>query len=196
VIFRSNQGTGAHLKWREKIASLKPRHQVVLEGSVSQPPRVQEGGHVFFKLQDDTGEVDCAAYEPSKEFRRTVNQLAAGDIIEAAGGVREIDSGVTLNLEYIAVRSLAQLIKKSNPRCPRCGGSTESMGREQGFRCRRCGEKLRNEQKEERVIPRQLEEGHIYLPPPRAERHLTKPACRMMIRKTYTSAPLHFPWHG
>jgi len=167
----------------------------VVEGSVSGVPCATEGGHVFFKLRDGSGEVDCAAYEPSKEFRKTVSRLAVGDALEAAGGVREADEGITLNLEYLRVTAVAEVTEMLNPRCPKCGGSTESMGRGQGFRCRRCGEKLRGAVKMKKKVERSLALG-LYVPPPRAERHLTKPPARIGREKPYTHAPLHEPWHG
>jgi tRNA(Ile2) C34 agmatinyltransferase TiaS len=44
-------------------------------------------------------------------------------------------------------------------------------------------------------LDRDLEIG-VYLPPPRAERHLTKPLKRYGLEKTYAPKSLFTPWHS
>ncbi len=81
-----------------------------------------------------------------------------------------------------------------NPRCPRCGRGMESMGFEKGHRCRKCGFRGPDLEKVELTIARGLEPG-LYLPPPRAHRHLTKPLERYGREKEHEPGPLHEPWH-
>jgi tRNA(Ile2)-agmatinylcytidine synthase len=195
AIFRSNQGTDAHLTKKYRISELEPFYPSVVEGEVTGKIKIIEGGHVIFPLKDDTGAVDCAAYEPSGGFRFVVQSLRSGDLVRVSGGVRKIDTGLTINLERLEVLKLARDIKLVNPHCPECGRSTESMGKEQGFRCKVCGNRKIGFTKVEEEVKRSLQLG-VYLPPIRAERHLTKPLKRYGRERTYTPTPLHQPWHG
>jgi tRNA(Ile2)-agmatinylcytidine synthase len=197
VIFRTNQGTDAHLKAVSRISDLTPHTPAVIEGVVSSDPRVIPGGHVIFALDDGTGRVDCAAYEPTGRFRDIVRRLIPGDEVRAFGGVRagEGTPGLTLNLEKLEILRLKDAVLLINPDCPACGGSMESLGRGKGFRCRRCDYRERDLTKRAVKLERGLAPG-VYLPPPRAQRHLTKPLKRYGREK---SAPkplqLHQPWH-
>ena len=103
-------------------------------------PATIPGGHVILRLRTKAGELDCAAYEPSKEFRGVVRLLVPGDRLVAFGELRERPR--TLNLEKIEVVALAEHLRKvSNPACPDCGKAMGSMGRGGWFRCKRCGRK-------------------------------------------------------
>jgi len=195
AIFRTNQGTDAHLNRIYKISDLNPMYPSVVSGEVIDKIKMIEGGHVIFTLKDETGAVDCAAYEPSGGFRFVVQGLRSGDLVRVAGGVRKIETGLTVNLERIEVLKLVRDTRLMNPRCPKCGGSSESMGREQGFRCKVCGHRNIGFTKIEEEIKRSLQLG-VYLPPPRAERHLTKPLKRYGRERLYTPASLHQPWYG
>jgi len=62
IIFRTNQGTDAHLRNASTVKEIQPYNPVVVQGVVSKEPRVIQGGHVIFSIKDETGEVDCAAY--------------------------------------------------------------------------------------------------------------------------------------
>ena len=70
VIFRSNQGTDAHLKPAALLSSLEAYSSVIAKGVVSETPRIIPLRHVIFSIRDDTGEVDCAAYEPTGDLRK------------------------------------------------------------------------------------------------------------------------------
>jgi tRNA(Ile2)-agmatinylcytidine synthase len=195
AIFRSNQGTDAHLTKKYRISELEPFYPSVVEGEVTGKIKIIEGGHVIFTLKDETGVVDCAAYEPSGGFRFVARSIRSGDFVRVSGGVRKVDAGLTINLERLEVLKLVRDIRLVNPHCPECGRSTESMGREQGFRCKVCGNRKIGIAKVEEEVKRSLQLG-VYLPPIRAERHLTKPLKRYGREKTYTPTPLHQPWYG
>ncbi|MBS1263275.1 MAG: tRNA(Ile2) 2-agmatinylcytidine synthetase TiaS [Methanonatronarchaeales archaeon] len=171
-VFRTNQGTDDHVV-NGSMGSLKPRRSYRVTGTVSGPPRTIEGGHVFFNLEGPGGAVDCAAYEPTKGFRDVVRGLREGDRLTVYGSYRESGGG-TVNLERLEVLSLnrSELV---NPTCPGCGRSMESAGRNQGYRCRRCG--TRADSKTELKVKRELEEG-FHEVPPSARRHLSKPLRR------------------
>ncbi len=195
VIFRTNQGTDAHLARSYQISDLKPRYPSIVTGVVEGGCRIIEGGHFIFTIGDGSGRLDCAAYEPSGGFREVVTKLRSGDEVKVAGGVRETEMGLTLNLERLEVLSLAPEQKLMNPRCPECGGPTESMGAGQGLRCKKCGHRGLDLIKVQQEIPREIKLG-LYLPPPRAERHLTKPLKRYGKEKVGAPARVESPWHG
>jgi tRNA(Ile2)-agmatinylcytidine synthase len=190
VVFRTNQGTDAHLGSRVPVSSLRAFSPAIIEGHVSDPPKTIKGGHVFFGLTDETGRVDCAAYEPTGSFRDIVRRLIPGDRVRVYGGVRQDAplERITFNMEKLEVLVLARDLRKVNPTCPECGGSMESMGREKGYRCRRCG--FRGDEMEKRTIEaeRQIGEG-LFIPPPRAQRHLSKPKVRYGREKSGMACP-------
>jgi len=174
MIFKTNQGTDDHLQ-RKKIKSIKPYDSVITIGVVSEGPYDIRGGHVFFRIKDETDSVDCAAYEPTKEFRHVIRKLVPGDIVKVYGGVRE--KPLTVNLEKIRVEKLVEKYEKvENPVCPVCGKHMKSIGKNQGYRCVRCGEK--SNQPVIRIMERGLKPG-FYEVPVCARRHLSKPLKRM-----------------
>ncbi len=181
MVFKTNHGTDAHLTRQRTIQSLQPHMSAVVEGTVETACRVLRGGHVIFTLRDDTGAVDCAAYEPSGSFREIVRQLVPGDLLKAYGGVRRGPGDrITLNLEKVEVLGLAEVFRFENPGCWACGSRCESMGISQGFRCRKCNLKYVNDSRVRVVDERRLRTG-VFIPPPRAHRHLTKPRSRFLL---------------
>ncbi|MCJ2534418.1 MAG: OB-fold nucleic acid binding domain-containing protein, partial [Candidatus Thermoplasmatota archaeon] len=76
-------------------------------------------GFILFKIKDSTGTIDCAAYEPTKEFRHVVRDLVVGDVVEVYGGVRK--KPLTVNIEKINIIRLKEISEKiENPVCPKC----------------------------------------------------------------------------
>lgn len=191
VIFRTNQGTDGHLSRVGGIARIRPFRPVVVGGSVAGRPRTIPLRHVIFTLGDGTGSVDCAAYEPTGKFRNVVKRLELGDVVEVYGGVRPASQShpQTINLEKIRVLELVPKTTLRNPRCPLCGRRMKSMGRLKGFRCPRCGHEDSEGEKTLIQLRRDLSEG-LYIPPPRAQRHLTKPLTRYGLEKEAS------PGHG
>ncbi|HDI47002.1 MAG TPA: DUF1743 domain-containing protein [Candidatus Methanomethylia archaeon] len=197
VIFRTNQGTDAHLAFPPKrIKQLKPYEAVTLEGVISKQPMVIPGGHVIASISDGTGEVDIAAYEPTGSFREVVKKLTPGDLVKVYGGVRPISTGkFTINLEKLVIVKVAELYVEKNPRCPRCGKRMKSEGKGKGFSCPKCKYRDPKAEKERIPVQRELEEGKVYLPPPRAQRHLTKPLQRYGREKIRWTGPMIEKWH-
>jgi tRNA(Ile2)-agmatinylcytidine synthase len=179
VIFRSNQGTDAHLTRAQSLGTLKPYSSVIVKGVVSQNPKFVPLRHVIFSIKDETSEVDCAAYEPTGDLRKTARELMVGDEVEAYGAVRKATATkpLTINLEKINILKLKQQILLENPVCPNCGKRLKSMGRNQGFRCEKCGAKYPDLKKMESAVPRSLKAG-LYVTSTRSQRHLTKPLRR------------------
>jgi tRNA(Ile2)-agmatinylcytidine synthase len=195
MIYRSNQGTDAHFASTAPISSLTPYNPAVIMGAVASKPETIAGSHVIFRVRDVSGEADCAAYEPTGGFRDVVRRLIPGDTVRVYGGVRPMNPGLTLNTEKLEVLSLAEKVKLKNPRCPECGGGTESMGSGQGYRCKKCGYRGKELAKEVIVEPRELKLG-VYLPDRDAHRHLTKPLERYGRERPYVEGPLFEPWTG
>jgi tRNA(Ile2)-agmatinylcytidine synthase len=197
VIFRCNHGTDAHLKRVNSISEIKPYRPIIVTGLVSSKPKTMIGGHVIFELKDATGRINCAAYEPTGGFRNIVRNLAVGDLIEVCGGVRRASKKYSrvVNLEKIRILKLADVYLYENPLCPSCRSRMESSGRGQGFRCRKCHAHLRDAEKVPVKIERHVKEG-LYIPPPRAHRHLTKPLSRYGREKIGVQVNLIEEWHN
>jgi tRNA(Ile2)-agmatinylcytidine synthase len=197
MIFRTNQGTDAHLRKVSAVKEIMQYNPVVAMGMVSKAPTVIQGGHVIFSIKDKTGEVDCAAYAPTVTLCKTARKLATGDVVKVYGGVRPSSSGhqLTINLEKMQVMELAQNISFVNPSCPECRKRMKSMGKHQGFRCSRCGFRSLELKKLKVYVDRTLELG-LYITSPRSQRHLTKPHIRYGREKSGAPKTLIENWHS
>ncbi len=124
--------------------------------------------------------IECAAFEPTKNFRDIIKKLRRGDELEVYGSVRD----GTMNLEKINILHLAPDRVKAAPLCPQCHRRMKSAGKDQGYRCRLCKSRSSSPAIEDR--PRDLERGY-YEVPPCARRHLSLP----LIRLNRTDICLH-----
>ena len=198
VIFRSNQGTDAHLAKVTALSQIQPYSSVIAKGTVSKNPRVIPLRHVIFTVKDETAEVDCAAYEPTGSLRKIARELTIGDKVEVYGAARKPSQGkpLTINLEKINVLQLAQQNQQRNPVCLECGKRLKSMGRNQGFRCEKCGKRFNNLPKIEVPTKRALK-LELYVTSTRSQRHLTKPLTRYGMEKHgKAAAKLNENWHS
>ncbi|UCH02910.1 MAG: hypothetical protein JSV20_03755, partial [Candidatus Bathyarchaeota archaeon] len=163
---------------------IRPCRPVIIVGFVTEEPRMIPGRHVVFTVGDKTGEVDCAAYEPTGKFRNVIKKLTRNDLVKVFGGVRFPSSKhpITINLEKIQLLKLVSKTILENPLCKKCSKHMESMGKNKGFRCKKCRNKYYKAKKTIVKVKRLLHEG-LYIPPPRANRHLTKPFSRYGIEK-------------
>jgi tRNA(Ile2)-agmatinylcytidine synthase len=198
VIFETNHGTDDHIQ-EAKISTLKPFQSIQIEGTVTADPVALKGGHTFFWMDDKEGNtLACAAYEPTKQFRDIVRGLVTGDEVIIYGGLRRsfsegknesglinggsnsktIGTGMdppTVNLEKLHVTyMIEQKSKTGNPRCPKCGKSTKSIGHNQGYRCRVCKIHIKEDAVITRSVKRDLQVG-FYEVPVCARRHLSCP---------------------
>ncbi|MFW9807417.1 MAG: DUF1743 domain-containing protein [Candidatus Thorarchaeota archaeon] len=197
MVFRSNQGTGEHLTHLVDIRNLRPYMTAIVAGKVKSHPRMIEGGHTIFSIEDDAQKIDCAAYEPAGEFRDLIMKLRIGDLVNVHAGVRPKSRthGLTLNIEGLEIIELAKVSKVSNPICPQCGKRMKSAGSEQGYKCVKCGFKDREIDKIETPELRDLQPG-IYLPPERAQRHLTRPYARNDRMNSGSPRHLIIKWYN
>jgi len=183
MIFKSNQGTGDHLKNELNFENMKPYSSGRITGIVSNLPKIVKGGHVFFKLLSQNHEFWCAIYKPTGISTIALN-LIVGDKICVGGGIRKASKNFPriINLEFLDVIELERNIELSNPSCKKCNKKMKSKGRNQGFQCIRCGKK--SSKKATIEIPRKIKK-QLYLPKISAHRHLTRPLQRIgTINKT------------
>ncbi len=178
IIYKTNQGTDEHLR-QAKVAEVKPYWSVIVEGEVSSAPKIIPGGHIIFSIRDKTGEIDCAAYEPTRQFRDVAKRLIVGDKVVAYGGVKEKpELPLTINLEKLSILKLVPVLRKVNPTCPRCGKRMKSEGKGKGYSCKRCKIKVPASAAKLVEMRREIEVGAFEVPP-RARRHLAKPLVRV-----------------
>jgi tRNA(Ile2)-agmatinylcytidine synthase len=174
LLYLTNQGTDDHVIPAK--VQLVPGSTYRMSGEVIRSPRTLAGGHVLFQVESKGSTIDCAAYEPSKGFRGDVRALHEGDKVQVVGEIREHPR--TLNLEKFELLALAEVREKvANPMCPLCNKSMQSLGKEAGFRCRRCGRKEDQSKAEYATMPRAIVPGW-YEPPVCTRRHLSKPLKR------------------
>ncbi|MFO8110097.1 MAG: tRNA(Ile)(2)-agmatinylcytidine synthase [Thermoplasmata archaeon] len=173
LLFQTNQATDDHIQ-ESVLEKVKPWTSVRIKGTVSSLPRTIPGGHVLFDVEQ---KLTAAAYEPTKGFRRIVKKLMVGDVVELLGGVRK--EPLTLNIEKLRVLHLAEKKEKvANPQCPECKKRMSSVGKDAGFRCKRCGTKAGEDEVEMEKVDREISEGW-YEVPVCARRHLSKPLKRV-----------------
>ena len=171
-IFKTNQGTDAHLIRVQSVGEMMPLHSYILNCAVHSESETISGGLDLFSVRDSAGNLlKCAAYEPTGDFRKIIRQLRSGDEITVFGSFKN----ETLNLEKIRISRLVSELRFENPICPSCQSKMESAGVNQGFRCRKC--KTTADQKVEIEVRRKLQLGY-YEVPPSARRHLSKPLIR------------------
>jgi tRNA(Ile2)-agmatinylcytidine synthase len=174
-IYETNQATDAHIS-DAMAGKITPLTTVKVSGIVCTRPRTIRGGHLIFRIKDDSGSVDCAIYEPTKGFRDVGRALVPGDVVRVYGGVKEKPATpLTINVEKMEVLSLATLDVTKNPSCPRCGKTMKSEGKEKGYQCPACKFKSMSLQPRKVKLERAISPG-LYAVPPRARRHLSKPA--------------------
>ena len=177
MIFKSNQGTGDHLKNEIDVNDFLPYTSGKLEGIVNSKPTVTKGGHVFFSIIVKNIKIHCAVYKPTR-ITDIAKELIIGDILKVGGGIRKATKTYprTLNLEFIEILKLEKKYKLVNPFCQKCKKHMKSKGKNQGFQCVRC--KNTSIHKNRQFITRSVKE-QIYIPDVSAHRHLTKPIQRM-----------------
>ena len=177
LIFKSNQGTGDHLKNEIDVNNFLPYTSGTLRGVIITKPIVTKGGHVFFSITVNNIKINCAVYKPTR-ITDVAKELIVGDIIKVGGGIRKATKTHPriLNLEFIQIIKLEKKSKLINPFCKSCHKHMKSKGKNQGFECVKC--KKTSNHKNRQFFTRSLKE-QIYIPDVSAHRHLTKPVQRM-----------------
>ena len=211
MVFRTNQGTGAHLQNELAGKMLRPYASGWIRGMVADvPDSGAPGGHVYFGVKTIVAQqknhavnlqesslsnniIRCAVYKPTG-LARTAISLVSGDTVRIGGGIRKASGrhGRVLNVEYIQIISLVKNTRLANPACTICGKNMKSKGAGQYFECMRC-KNSRAKSKVSCEIPRTIDAG-LYIPDVAAQRHLTRPAQRLDVRNTVISFDPRSPW--
>jgi tRNA(Ile2)-agmatinylcytidine synthase len=192
MIFRTNHGTDAHFQLEKQ--TVRAHSPTVFTGTVISAPIRTRGGHVFCSIAGRAGELKCAAFEPTGSFRKVIAELIPGDKVTVFGGVHA-ESNRTINLEKIVIHRLAKSRLVRNPSCRKCTKRLKSAGRGKGFKCVRCGWRIKDLKKIVVITERKIVPG-IYLPSQKANRHLTKPLTRYGREKTWDGLPPIGHWHN
>ncbi len=192
MIFKSNQGTGDHMKNMLEFADIGPYMSGRIIGTVSTIPETLVGGHVFFTIYFEGHEFRCAVYKPTG-MTQIARGLIPGDRICVGGGIRKASKNFprVLNVEFIDVLDLKRHTIHVNPICSRCTKAMKSKGIGQGYQCTRC--KKRSSQKQILTIPRKVKK-RLYVPMVSAYRHLARPAQRIGRKNTVLKFNESLPW--
>jgi len=192
MVFKSNQGTGDHLKNELKVDDLKPYTSGFLVGEVCIKPITERGGHVFFSIQVEDRKIRCGVYKQTK-ITKIAQDLILGDKIHLGGGIRKASKNYerVLNVEFLDVIKLEKNILLTNPTCKTCNKKMKSKGNRQGFECFRCGNKSFSKSSLE--IPRKIQRK-LYLPAISAHRHLTRPYQRLKKRNKFEIFDTSLEW--
>ena len=192
LIFKSNQGTGDHLKNELDFQTMKPFASGKITGIVCNSPNIVKGGHVFFKIRSKNHEFWCAVYKPTG-ISTVASKLIKGDKIHVGGGVRKASKNFPrmINLEFIEIINLQRDLSMSNPICKICNKKMKSKGKNQGFQCIRC--KKKSSKKIIIETPRKIKK-QLYLPRLSAHRHLTRPMQRLGVSNKLTKFDESVSW--
>jgi tRNA(Ile2)-agmatinylcytidine synthase len=177
MTFKTNQGTGDHLKNEIDVFDFRPYTSGTITGMVSKKPKIERGGHVIFSITTHGKEILCAVYKPTK-ITSFASQLIVGDKIKVGGGIRKATKNHQriLNVEFLEILKLEKDLRLGNPICNKCNKKMKSKGKNQGFQCIKCGKKATSRIIQE--VHRKLKPT-LYLPAVSAHRHLTRPLQRM-----------------
>jgi len=192
MVFKSNQGTGDHLKNELEVDDLKPYTSGFLVGEVCSKPVTERGGHVFFSIQVGDKKIRCGVYKQTK-ITKIAQDLIPGDKIRLGGGIRKASKNYerVLNVEFLDFIKLEKNILLTNPTCKTFNKKMKSKGNRQGFECFRCGNKSFSKSSLE--ITRKIQ-CKLYLPAISAHRHLTRPYQRLKKRNKFEIFDTSLEW--
>lgn len=182
MIFKSNQGTGDHLRNEIDLGLMKPFVSGVISGQLVSEPIQSNGGHIFFTMKTASGDVNCAVYKETGLVQKLMLKLIKGDKMYLGGGIRRATKNHSrvLNVEFVKILHLEDKIIEKNPFCDNCNKSMKSKGRGQHYQCSRCGKRSKTVNKITKKMARVIG-SRLYLPIPSAQRHLTRPKERLGI---------------
>jgi tRNA(Ile2)-agmatinylcytidine synthase len=180
MIFKSNQGTGDHLKNELDSKNIRPYASGKITGVVSSKPNILKGGHVFFSLSSHSCDILCAVYKPTG-IASVAESLVVGDKLCIGGGIKKATKRHprTLNVEFLEVLDMKKIFHTSNPTCKKCNKKMKSKGKNQHFQCIKCGSS--SSKKVIFEVSRKIKK-QLYVPKVSAHRHLTRPEQRLGIK--------------
>ena len=135
MLFVTNQHTGAHILNNE----IKIYRSIITKGEVINK-NILQGGDVKIMLNvDGIGSVTVFVFRETGILAKVTQMLEKGDFISVEGVIKPSTTfGYIIEADAIEIVSLNS-VRLTNPKCPKCGGSTESLGNMKGFRCKKCG---------------------------------------------------------
>jgi tRNA(Ile2)-agmatinylcytidine synthase len=161
MLFKTNQMTDAHIK----RTGTKFYQTADIELSV-RSVETTEGGHVIINSVN----YPVIVYKETRELNSMAKALVEGDRIRVIGSIKPSrGNSKIIEAERIEVIALKDTILDV-PLCPTCGRKMESVGKNKGYRCRRC--KTFKPYKEIIKVNREISLG-IYQSP--LYRHLSRP---------------------
>ncbi|MET1127926.1 MAG: DUF1743 domain-containing protein [Thermoproteota archaeon] len=101
TLFRSNQGTNAHLH-KADLCSVRPYENPVIAGTVKEVKNIP-GGHTVLRLCSESCCLPVAFYRETGRMRQAARLLRPGSIIEVGGQAKPHGNMVTVNAEYLKV---------------------------------------------------------------------------------------------
>ena len=180
MIFLTNQGTGEHLSfYKESQYELIPFSQFYGIVKINEYPIKEKGGHLHIKSKINNHNIELIVYEPSGQLRYIIETLEPEVYIKVGGGLKPSsrEEGIVLNIQKInSATATISIQRQTNPRCPSCGSSMESMGLDKGYICKKCKYHIYDNVK--LMIDKVKWIPQIGLPPYRSIRHLSKPLKR------------------
>ncbi len=181
VIFRTNQGTDAHLINRN-LRDFRVFQTGCSRCLVDSKPKILPGGDVILRVRDAsesrTSHTAWIAVFKETGLTSIIKELIEGDEVYVCGTMKYWENlGPVIQLEKIRILKLTQAKVLRNPRCPKCGARMKSAGKNKGWKCPKCGYRTKAGEKEVIYILRKIAEGE-YVPKDSAIKHLVKPARR------------------
>ncbi|MCI4342166.1 MAG: DUF1743 domain-containing protein [Thermoplasmata archaeon] len=170
LVFRTNQGTGDHLR-DLPLEELRPYDAARVSGEVVGPATSVRGGHWRFVVRQPSGgrTLECIAFEPTKTLPALLRTLAAGDRVRLWGG---LGAGASFRVEGVELlEAVARWQARSPRRCPACRKRLRSLGQMRGYRCGGCSARYPPELGTNRLAQPAPALG-VYHPTPSARRHL------------------------
>jgi len=186
VIYRTNQGTNAHLFNEFNKNNIHQYSCGFFSGYILSKPKIFSGGHIYFLIEKNNIKLNCVVYQQSQNLRKISLNLEIGDYIKIGGAIRSKKRDLihTVNIEYFEILKLKDRILLSNPFCTSCQKRLKSQGKNQPFRCVHCKIVYPKSTKIMEKINRNIT-TKLYLPPLGSQRHLTKPLHRYGLEKEF-----------
>ncbi len=173
MIFRTNQGTDAHLILGS-IDDVRPFRTLCLETTLRSKPKYLRGGHLIIKICDEP--ILYAVFYKESTLTSVISELGIDSKVVLCGSIKQWDNLTNvMNVEKVHIIELVRTYVH-NPKCPRCGKRMKSAGVSKGFKCGKCGYRTTNLSKE--VVKEVINVNKVYTVKPYRMKHLTKPLCR------------------
>ena len=185
MIFKSNQGTDIHHQNLDHLVENPLYSQIEVLIFKLKKKEVLPSGHYIFKMVTSgydsllASDMELACYKEALKMREVLEKIEGECLLLLNGNIRPNleTSTITLNLEKSYVILLKTNLLTVKIICPRCLNLLESMGREKGLRCRKCGYRVQVRDNLKISLNKDLVTTVLH-EPPMYQRHLTKPLKR------------------